>query len=101
MQLTAPFKAGLLPTYPRLLNPGIGTIPGLERRGDTVTFNASTYREAYLGFFALQRISLAFYREEILFAMTTRPEVQRLFDAVADSVRARWLEFEQGKWKPQ
>jgi len=72
MRLTAPFRAGFLPTYPRLLLPGVGNIPGLERHGDTVTFLAKDYRSAYLGFFALQRISLAFYRERILNELSSR-----------------------------
>ena len=63
MRLPPEFRAGLLPSYPLLLPPGIGNLPGIQKRGDTVTFVAKDYRSAFWGIFVLQRIAAAFSAE--------------------------------------
>lgn len=98
MRLTPPIRAGLLPSYPLLLPPGMPSIPGVEKHGDTVTFMAKSYREAYWGMFVLQRIARAFANEQALLdAGRTDPE---LFRRVRDPRWSKWGDFESGRWKP-
>lgn len=100
MRLTAPFRAGLLPSYPNSW-PLLGTLPGLERHGDTVTFVTSSYHAAYQGFFVLQRIARAFGAQDVLEFLQRRPELRGALKEANDSVMAQWMAFEQGKWKPR
>jgi D-amino peptidase len=98
MRLTPPIRAGLLPSYPLFLPPGIPNIPGVEKRGDTVTFMAKNYREAYWGMFVLQRIARAFaYEQALLDAGRDDPGLLR---RVRDPRWGKWGEFEAGRWKP-
>ena len=100
MRLTFPARAGLLPSYPLLLPPGLASLPGFEKHGDTVTFAATDYRSAYWGMFALQRIARAFSVEracEDLAHDSAGAAIQR---RLIDSVWARSAAFEAGKWKP-
>ena len=100
MRLEPGFRAGLLPSYPLLLPPGIGSLPGIEKRGDTVTFAASDYRAAFWGMFVLQRIARALSVERG-FEELGRDSVGRaLRQRIIDSTFARGSAFEAGKWKP-
>ena len=98
MRLQSPIRAGLLPSYPLFLPPGIPNIPGVEKRGDTVTFMAKNYREAYWGMFVLQRIARAFAIEQaVRDAGREDPELMR---RVLDARWGKLADFEAGKWKP-
>jgi D-amino peptidase len=100
MRLDAPFRAGLLPSYPLLLPNGMGSLPEIEKRGDTVTFVANDYRSAFWGMFVLQRIARALSIERS-FAELARDSVGKAIQQrMVDSVFARAAAFEAGKWKP-
>lgn len=100
MRLTAPFRAGLLPSYPLFLPPGMGSLPGIEKHGDTVTFAANNYPSAFWGMFVLQRIASAFSMQREYRALADDPSTAAIQKRTADSVMARWAEFEAGTWKP-
>ena len=100
MRLTAPFRAGLLPSYPLFLPPGIGNLPGFEKHGDTVTFAANNYPSAYWGMFVLQRIASAFSMQRALMNLANDPATKAVHKTVMDSVFGHWGDFEAGKWKP-
>lgn len=100
MRLGSSFRAGLLPSYPLLLPPGIASLPGIEKRGDTVTFAASDYREAYWGVFVLQRIARAFSNERAFGELENDSAGRALRKRIIDSTFARLGAFEAGKWKP-
>jgi len=99
MRLPAEFRAGLLPSYPLLLPPGLGTIPGIQKHGDTVTFLAQDYRTAFRGMFALQRIAAAFSSERAFRELATSAD-SAVYKRAMDSVRARASAFEKGTWRP-
>jgi D-aminopeptidase len=100
MRLDPPFRAGLLPSYPLSLPGGMGTLPGMEKHGDTVTFAATDYRAAYWGMFVLQRIARAFAMEA-LFNELGQDSVGKVIQQRAlDSLFARSEAFEAGTWKP-
>jgi D-amino peptidase len=100
MQLSAPFRAGLLPSYPLLLPPGIGSLPGIAKRGDTVTFMANDYPSAYWGMFVLQRIARALSVERAFFEVARDSGGMAAVKRATDSSWARWAAFEAGKWTP-
>lgn len=99
--LTLPptFRAGLLPSYPLLLPPGMGNLPTFERRGDTVTFAATDYRAAYWGMFVLQRIARAFSVERA-FSEVAQSRDSAVVNRVMDSLVTRAAAFEAGRWRP-
>lgn len=101
MRLNPPFRAGLLPSYPRSLPPGISNLPGIERRGDTVTFTAQNYRDAYWGMWVLQRISAALMTERFMDELGRDPVGKIALKRAMDSVWARSEAFEAGKWSPR
>ena len=100
MRLTAPFRAGLLPSYPLLLPPGIGSLPGIEKRGDTVTFAATDYRSAFWGMFVLQRIARAFSVERKFEELARDSVGKAIQKRISDSTFARAAAFESGKSRP-
>lgn len=100
MRLTSPFRAGLLPSYPLLLPPGLASLPGFEKHGDTVTFAATDYRSAYWGMFVLQRIARAFSVERAFNDLAKDSIGATIQRRITDSVWARSAAFEAGKWKP-
>jgi D-amino peptidase len=100
MRLEPGSRAGLLPSYPLMLPPGMGSLPGIEKHGDTVTFAASDYRAAFWGMFVLQRIARALSIERG-FEELGRDSVGRALQRrIIDSAFARGAAFEAGKWKP-
>jgi D-aminopeptidase len=100
MRLPSEFRAGLLPSYPLLLPPGIASLPGIEKHGDTVTFIAKDYRSAFWGMFVLQRIAAALSRERA-FQELAHSADSAVYKRAMDSVYARTKAFESGTWKPR
>lgn len=100
MTLPAEFRAGLLPSYPLFLPPGVGNFPGFQRRGDTTTFLAKDYRTAFWGMFALQRIARAHSMERTFLELANSPD-SAVYRRARDSVWARADAFEAGKWRPR
>lgn len=101
MRLATQSRAGLLTSYPRLLPPGMGSLPGIEKRGDTVTFAARDYRSAYWGMFVLMRIANALLTERVLAAVQGDSIGRLLVGRARDSINTRAVEFEAGKWTPR
>jgi D-aminopeptidase len=99
MRLPAEFRAGLLPSYPLLLPPGLGTLPGFQKHGDTVTFVAKDYRSAFWAIFALQRIGAAFSAERSFRELAKSPD-SAVYRRAVDSMWTRAEAFEAGKWRP-
>lgn len=100
MRLPSEFRAGLLPSYPLLLPPGMASLPGIQKRGDTVTFIAKDYRSAFWGMFALQRIAAAFSKERA-FQELARSADSAVYRRAMDSVFARTRAFEKARWQPR
>ena len=100
MRLPPEFRAGLLPSYPLLLPPGIGSLPGMQKRGDTVTFVSKDYRSAFWGIFVLQRIAAAFSAERTFRELALSRD-SAVYTRAMDSVFVRAAAFEAGKWRPR
>jgi hypothetical protein len=78
----------------------MGSLPGIEKHGDTVTFAATDYRTAYWGMFVLQRIARAFSIERAFHDLAQDSVASAIQKRTMDSVFARARAFEAGKWKP-
>jgi hypothetical protein len=78
----------------------MGSLPGIEKHGDTVTFIAKDYASAYWGMFVLQRIARAFSNERDFLELEASPD-SAVFKRAFDSRRTRASAFEAGTWKPQ
>ena len=100
MRLGPGFRAGLLPSFPLLLPPGIGSLPGIEKHGDSVTFVASNYRDAFWGMFVLQRIARAFSNERAFEELDNDSAGRAMRKRIIDSTFARGGAFEAGTWRP-
>lgn len=100
MRLPAEFQAGLLPSFPMWLPPGIGSIPGIQKHVDTVTFASRDYRSAFWAIFVLQRIASAYTHERSLLELGQTAD-SAVLRRTTDSVIARWREFETGKGRPR
>jgi len=100
MRLSPPVRAGLLPTFPAALPPEMKYLPGLDVRGDTVTFIASDYPTAYRGIRALATLANANRRTLVLEFLRGRPELRALLGEAQDSIDARWTALEERRWKP-
>jgi hypothetical protein len=100
MHLVPPIRAGLLATYPAWLPPGLASLPGVHRSGDTVTFLAQDFEAAMrgIGFFVNQG-SRNFARLTVEY-LRSKPQWQGALQEAQDSIWARWADYEQGKWKP-
>ena len=79
----------------------MGSLPGIEKHGDTVTFAAADYRSAYWGMFVLQRIARAFSVERAFAGLAGDSVTGPIQKRILDSVFTRAAAFEAGKWKPQ
>ena len=99
-----PISAGMLATFPQSLPPAgspFSRLPGIEYRGDTVTFPARDYREAYDRMGALMGIAVRLGQGYILGLARARPDGERALQAVSDSLFDVLLPaFENGKWRP-
>lgn len=100
MRLTAPIRAGLLPSFPAWLYPAMADLPGLERRGDTVYFTAINYRSAYRGTQLLSTLASSSAEGVMVDILRRTPEGRRLVSAAYDTLSAQWQAFENGTWKP-
>lgn len=100
LQPRPPITAGLLPSYPARLYPTMDHLPGLIRHGDTVTFAARNYVEAYRGMMLLLTMA-ASAREGLVFdVLRAMPAGRTAAAAASDSIAARWAAFERGTWRP-
>lgn len=104
LKAVPPIRAGLLATFPQRL-PSAGSpfsrLPGIDYRGDTVTFPARDYPEAYERMAVLIGIAVRNGSQLMLDLLRERPGVASTFDAVSDSVFDKLLPaFEAGTWRP-
>jgi len=101
---TAPIRAGMLATFPMRLPPAgspFSRLPAIEYRGDTVTFPARDYREAYDRMGAVMGVAVRLKDQFILGLVAARPEGAQALHAVSDSVFDQLLPaFEAGTWRP-
>jgi len=101
---TAPIRAGMLATFPQQLPPPgspFSRLPGIEYRGDTVTFPARDYPEAYERMGVLMNIAVRGGNQLMLNLLRARSDVGAPLDAVSDSVFYQLLPaFEAGTWRP-
>ena len=101
---TAPIRAGMLATFPMSLPPAgspFSRLPGIEVRGDTVTFPARDYTEAYERMAALMGMAVPRKDQLVLRLLSARPDVVKALEAVSDSVFDLLLPaFEGGRWRP-
>lgn len=99
-----PIRAGMLATFPQQLPPAgspFSRLPGIEYRGDTVTFPARDYPEAYERMAVLMGIAVRNGSQLMLSLLHARPEAATAFEAVSDSVFDKLLPaFEAGTWRP-
>ena len=92
------FDAGLLPSFPMVLP---AELPGVKHLGDTVTFTAHSYREAYDGIKALQAAAGTYFgRCPYCRFIADRPEFQAAVRQAWDSLDAQSRAFEEGRWTP-
>ena len=101
---TEPLRAGMLATFPQRLPPAgspFSRLPGIEYRGDTVTFPARDYPEAYDRMGVLMGVAVRNGSPLTLNLLVARPDVARALDAVSDSIFNKLLPaFEAGTWRP-
>ncbi len=101
---TTPIRAGMLATFPQQLPPPgspFSRLPEIEYRGDTITFPARDYPEAYERMGFLMNFAVRGGSQFILGLLRARPEAASAFEAVYDSVFDRLLPaFEAGTWRP-
>ncbi len=100
MLLTPPIRAGLLPTFPAWLPAGMGSLPGLERRGDTVTFVAADYPAAWRGMMTLVTLASGNRRSLVLAQLQDQPTPRAAVAAAQDSLNVLWIAYESGRWQP-
>jgi D-amino peptidase len=101
MALTGPTRAGLVPTFPAFLPPGMGNLPGLEKRGDTVTFVAPDYAAAWRGTMVLVTLAVGNRRALVLSQLQGQATSRTAVAAAQDSIDVLWAAYEAGRWQPQ
>ena len=102
MQPSFPLTAGLVGTFPAFLPPGLHTLPGIGGTGDTVTFTATGYGNAYQGIRALQILASRNYTQTmVLNLLRSKPELRVTLRQALDSVLELSNAYETGKWKPR
>ena len=102
--VATPTRAGLAASFPMSLPPAgspFSRLPGIEVRGDTVTFPARDYAEAYSRMQAVMGMAVP-RKDQLLFRyLAARPDAAPVVAAVQDSVFDQLVPaFEEGRWKP-
>jgi D-amino peptidase len=100
LRVTAPIRAGVLPSFPAWMPPTIGDLPGLERRGDTVLFQAITYPQAFRAMRLLMDMATGSAEGYMLDMLQRTPEGRRLVREAWDTVYSQSAAFERGEFKP-
>lgn len=99
MRLVEPAVAALRAVPPA----GVGVLdgmPGLRRAEDRVEFPAADYQAAYDGVIALIRVARSAYQQVLLETIRSEPGGAGLLARYSDSLFARWLDVESGRWTP-
>lgn len=99
MRLVEPAVAALRAVPPASVGILEG-VPGTTLHGDRVEFPAADYQAAYDGTIALIRVARAAYQSVLLETVRAEPGGQAILDRYNDSLFARWLDFESGRWTP-
>jgi len=101
---TKPIRAGMLATFPQRLPPAgspFSRLPGIEYRGDTVTFPARDYPEAYDRMVVLMGVAVRNGSQVTLNLLAGRSDIAPALEAVSDSIFGKLLPaFEAGTWRP-
>jgi D-amino peptidase len=96
---TLPIKAGLHAIHPANLRQMDG-VPGINYKDNTVTFEASSYQEAYRGITKLIRIA-GNGRWALLWEVIRNQENKEdIYKAYEELFEQRWADVESGKWSP-
>jgi hypothetical protein len=75
-------------------------LPGIEYRGDTVTFPARDYPEAYARIRFLVGFAAQRKDQTVLRIIGSHPEGMKLIQSANDSIFRLWGPFEAGTWRP-
>jgi D-aminopeptidase len=100
MRLTPPIRAGVVFTFPLRPSPYIDGFPGLQQRGDTLTFVAADYPTAIRGILAVIFVGVASSDGYLLDLVARTPVGGRLVSEAMDTLMSQQEAFENGKWKP-
>jgi hypothetical protein len=100
MKIQTPVAAGLRARPPASLAV-LDSVPGINYRDQTVSFQAATFEQAYRGIVALTSVaSMAAAQSTMGEALRQQPGWAQTSRAITEFRVGRWLDYESGRWKP-
>ena len=99
MTLDTPMRAGLHAVPPASLA-SLKGVPGIAYADQTVTFTALDFRAAYDGVVGLVAAARPAYLSVLRETVEKLPDGRTILAGNADSLVARWMDYESGRWHP-
>jgi D-amino peptidase len=101
VRFSGPTQTGVMGTYPMWVPVLMDRLPGWQRYGDTVSFPAANYDEAWRGITVLSALAGSNQNALIIGILNRNPAIAPAVAAARDSIWARWALCESGGCPPR